>query len=301
MNQITCVLDACSIINLIHIDENDFLLKKLKNIDFYLCEKVFKEVNINVFDKINKIRRNEELNSQVVKARKEEINKKLNQFRSNQMLDYVIKHDLGDDIFDEVRRLTGYTKYNGEFYSAVLALYLSRCKPLKHNSNDFIPTKLYFHTDDYPAKNEFDSFYRYQQIGYIEDTADLLILIYRLDDNFTLRQLDIALNDLFSEYATEVVLLKRKLRNYKKNLPKNLIRDKFFVNNLNLLIIKLENIDFNGIIDIKDGFVMNNSKYGTINKILKTYEPVFELDYTSLNLLNKIKSIREKLETIHKI
>ena len=301
MNQITCVLDACSIINLIHIDEDDFLLKKLKNVDYYLCQKVFKEVNSNVFNKLNKIRKGRELKGQEVKARKEEIDKTLSLFRRNQMLDNEIKHELGDDIFDQVKKLTGYYKENGEFSSAVLALFLSRCKPLKHNSNDFVPTKLYFYTDDYPAKNEFDSFYRYQQIGYIEDSADLLVLLYRLDYDFTLKQLDKVLSSLFAEYAREVTLLEKKLRDIKNNLPVNLSRDKFCVKNLDLLIDRLHKFDFIGINEIKESFFRNKTKYTVICNLLKTYKLVFELDYTSYNLLYKIKSVRKKVNTIHKI
>ena len=51
INNTQNILDACTIINLLHIDEDDFLLKKLKESKFNVCRKVFEETNKNVFNK----------------------------------------------------------------------------------------------------------------------------------------------------------------------------------------------------------------------------------------------------------
>ena len=45
------ILDACTIINFLHIDEDEFLIKQLKAKKFNLCRKVFEETNKNVFNK----------------------------------------------------------------------------------------------------------------------------------------------------------------------------------------------------------------------------------------------------------
>ena len=59
MGNVCCLLDACTVINLIHIDEDDFLLKKIKSlelkkskpIEILIDELVFKEIQVNVNDR----------------------------------------------------------------------------------------------------------------------------------------------------------------------------------------------------------------------------------------------------------
>ncbi len=301
LNQITCVLDACSVINLIHIDEDDFLIKKLKNIDFYLCQKVFNEVCANVYDRIDKYGTKKGNDNSQVRERKEEIDKVLNVFRSNQKLDSEIQYEFGEDFFRTVQKLSGYSKSNGEFYSAALSLFLSRYKLSKNHPNGFVPTKLYFHTDDYPAKEQFSSFYLHQQIGHIEDTADLLVLLYRIDDNFTRKQLDRILSNLFSEYAHEVVVLEKKLRGLRETLSVSLLRNKTFMTNLNVLISKLHNYDFNGINELKDYFSQNKRKNKSIFDLIHSFNNVFDMEANSISLLDKIKTYRKDLENVYKI
>lgn len=302
MNHIVCILDACSIINLIHIDEEDYLVKRLiNNVEFYLCQEVFKEVNKNVYDKINNLPKERRVKINELNNKREEISKVLNVFRRNQKHDDQIRHELGNGFFDEVQDLTNYPKNNGEFYSTALALYLSRFKLIKNSQSDFVNTKVFFHTDDYPAKNDFSSFYLHQQIGYIEDTADLLLLLYRLDDSFNKIQLDRFLSNLFSEYAPEVSSLEKRLRELKTELSINLRKDRNFVYNLSQLINKLDEHNFNGINENADFFFSQRRKYSKVCQLIDEYESVFELATDSMNLLKKIQFYRRKIDDIYRV
>lgn len=302
MNHIVCILDACSIINLIHIDEDDYLIKRLNNnIEYYLCQKVFREVNKNVYNRINNLSKERRIKKNELNNKRDEINKILNVFRRNQKHDSEMKHELGDGFFDEVQELTNYSKKNGEFYSTALALYLSRFKLIKNSQSDFVSTKVFFHTDDYPAKNDFKSFFLYQQIGYIEDTADLLLLLFRLDDSFNKTQLDRFLSNLFSEYAPEVSSLEKRLRELKAELSISLRKDRNFTYNLNQLIDKLSLFDFKGINENADFFFNQRKKYSSVCKLISKHESVFELDTDSMSLLKKIQLYRNKIEDIYRV
>lgn len=301
IRNITCILDACSIINLIHIDTDDYIIKKLKYVDWSLCEKVFQEVKNNVYNKLNLLRKKNKIKKEDLVQLKENIDYSLNKFRNNQIFNHEIEYELGNDFFDELKKLTGYNKQNGEFYSTALALYLSRCKPTDEKKIDFYSTKVFFHTDDSPAKYEFSQFYLQQQIGYIEDTADLLVLLYRLDPDFSSRKLDDALSNLFQEYASEVTVLKTKLLDIKNNFSVASRKDKLLVINLNNLIQKLDKLDFKGVNVIKDYFMNDFKKYKNIVNIINLHLTVFDLESKTTNLLKKIKDLRSYLPNIHVI
>lgn len=289
VSKIFCILDACTIINLIHIDDNDYLIKKLKYLNIQIAETVFKEVNNNVFDKYNNLRKDKRLGDINITDIKKEIDRKLTIFRGFQTLDYIILKDFGPDYFESVKDLSGYNKKNGEFYSACLALYITRCEP----------TKLFFHTDDYPAKEELTHFYNFQQIGYIEDSADLLILLYRLDEDFNATGLDNSLSALFSEYALEVVELEKKLKKLLDIISITLRRDRNYMKNLNILIMKLNKHDFKGIGNLKDFFYSNKTRYKTTVEILELHSLVFSLESETNNLLKKITYLRKGLKRIY--
>lgn len=208
-------------------------------------------------------------------------------FRSFQILNETVINELGVDYYDEIKKLTNYKKNNGEFFSAALALYVSR----------EAPTKLFFHTDDFPALEEFSSFFKYHQIGYIEDSADLLLLLYRLDDSFTVQQLDIYLSKLFSEYASEVVILEKQLKEKYTEIASTHNKDLSLKENLNVLIKSLAAQNFNGINKIKDFFHQNKTKFKGINDLLENYESVFELESSSNDFLKKIAFLRSEIKS----
>ncbi len=282
MSAITCVLDACSIINLIHIDEDEVLLKRLKHLDILICECVFKEVNANVYKRLYL---DQTLSKDENAKQRKIIDQKINLFRGYQVSDNDIIEDLGEDIFSKVKELSKYFKNNGEFFSSVLCLYKSRCEP----------TKLFFHTDDFPAREEFSSFYKRQQIGYIEDTADLLLLLYRLDDDFKKNELDELLSKLFAQYASQASELIKKLQNYQ--LPQKLLRDrdKDLRKHLYVLKSELESYKFENFQKTKEFFFGKRRRYKGICDLLESFDLLSDLGGEN-NLVNKIAKIRRDLK-----
>lgn len=280
MSAITCVLDACSIINLIHLDEDETLLKRLKFLNILICECVFKEVGTNVYKRLSL---DQTISPIEINEQRKIIDQKLNLFRHYQILNNNIAQDLGKDIFSQVKRMLNYKKDNGEFFSSVLSLYKSR----------FEPTKIFFHTDDFPAKEEFSSFYKLQQIGYIEDTADLLLLLYRLDDDFKENELNELLSRLQSQYTSQVSELVKKLQSYK--IPHRLLRDLDYKKNLSLLIKELNNYKLDSIQEVKTFFFSRVKRYKGICSLLESFDLISDLGGTD-NLVTKIIRIRKELK-----
>lgn len=281
-NKICCILDACTVINLIHIDEDDFLLKKLNKLDIHINEAVFNEIRCNVDKGIDSKNNDKNSTSNL-------INHKLSFFRTMKKDNKEMLTDLGNDYFERIKNITNYTKKsNGELLSSAYALYLSRMNE----------TKVFFYTDDFPAKEFFSSFFEYQQIGHIKDSVDLLVLLYWLDENFSKLQLDHYLSSLFSQYAKDVVLLKKKLQDYyDNNVDGSFRRNKRDVAvKLNQLLHKLEKNDFKNIGSLFLFF--ENPKNKEVFEILKKYSGVFELENNSNSdtLLGKISKIRTDLE-----
>ncbi|MCB0706404.1 MAG: hypothetical protein KDC34_13905 [Saprospiraceae bacterium] len=285
MSKINCVLDACSIINLISIDEDDFLIKKLfKCLKLSICEKVLKEVKCNIFKKEN------------LQTKKKEVDTLLGQLYHYVVSDSTLEKDCGKDFFERIHKIANYKKENGEFYSSALALYLSQYEEIK----------LFFHTDDSPAKNEFQDFFITHQIGGIEDTADLILLIYRLDDKFLNKELIKFLDSLFAEYAREVAACLKELREISSFVNSNAkFRKKGNLKNLiHKLIIKLESHDFSHIHELKRDLLEVNDPI--LKGFVQKYEAVFMLDPSSQsknNFLNKIRTLQKKAkkENIYKI
>jgi len=289
MSNITCILDACSVINLIHIDEDDFLQKKIEKLDIRINELVFKEINSNVYNKLSLIDKRKSPDSTNTKDSIKKIEIQLTYFRSKIKLNEDLFKDFGDDYFQRIGEITGYEKANGELHSTALALYLSRIES----------KKIFFYTDDYPAKNEFSNFFEFQQIGQIKDTVDLLVLLFWLDERFSKKQLLNFLSKLFSEYAIEVSFLEKELKSYlENNVDANFIRNNPHVReNLKELIYKLSCHDFSKILCHKEFFELKKLKCKTIYDIIIKYNTVFDLQNTSMDILLKIKNLKEKLKT----
>lgn len=197
------VIDACTLINLLRIDEDDnFLYKHLKSLDVHISETVYNEIKNNIFK--NAISKTDEKRIKTLLPLFPAV------FKLHQ--DEDIKKDAGIQYFEQIRSYAGHTKkYNGELISSVLALVLSRYKE----------SRVCFFTDDFPAKNEFCRFFQIQQIGLIEDSIDLLLMLHWSKSNFSIKKLESKLSDLRAEYnriqntfVKEIIALKT---NFKKS------------------------------------------------------------------------------------
>ena len=268
MSNIICILDTCSILNLLSIDEDDLLWKSIsKHLDIIICEKVVGELRVNAFKKDQ------------LKAKKEDVDQKLGKLWLNCIYDNTLIGKHGNNFFKDFSNSLNYKKMNGEFYSVCLAFSFSQEKSIK----------LFFHTDDKRAKNEFNRFFQNHQIGYIEDTADLLLLIYRFEKSITKRHLIKFLDSLYSEYATEISALLKKLRSISTdiNSDRKYRKKGQLKKTLNLVIQKLGNHDF---IEISD-LLLEINKETKIEHILKNHSSIFHLSYKK-NTNDFIKKIR---------
>lgn len=212
------VLDACTIINLLRIDEDEFLFRLLCSLKLYVADLVNQEIVKNIF------------HNELSDEQKTYINEVLPQLQSrwnsfNQIMDLI------DTEFYEknIKKFTRHTKkINGELQSSILSLCLSR----KYHS------RVFFYTDDFPAKEQFKNFFEFQQIGSIGDSVDLLIFLYWNSSDFSDKKLKKILHDLSAEYNLSISNFIRKIdiisESYKKkkNIYKMLrgIVDSFYNN-----------------------------------------------------------------------
>ncbi|WP_407518412.1 hypothetical protein [Elizabethkingia anophelis] len=293
MVNICCLLDACTAINLIHIDdENDFILKKLEKLDFYINEVVFNEIKDNVYARLDIRDSLKYSNKEDIAKTKKIIEKKLTFFRGKKNDNNILLKELGTDFFERIKVLTNYTKRpNGELCSTAYGLYISRCDE----------KKIFFYTDDIPAKDFFAPFFDYQQIGHIKDSVDLIILLYWLDEKFTEPQIKKILSDLHSQYSTDVTLLLRNLQSFQQTFVDAKYRKSYkdVTEKLSLLIHKLQQFKFQGISEIKIFFESKRAKHKNINEILDQFSSVFDLDNSieNENLLEKIKRIITQIDS----
>lgn len=281
----TCVLDACTIINLIYIDaefDNDFLIKKLE--DHYrinVSERVIKETSDNGFLRLKRLNKVESPN---FSEKEKEIGRKVAHFRKFIKSDEEVSKNFGNDFFRTVRRRSNYEKENGEFYSAALSVYLSRI-----DSSHVI-----FYTDDKPAEEHFAEFFRNQQIGKIEDSIDLLVFLYWRDPDFKKRYLERLLSELHSQYATRVDDLLSFVRKYKEQQPRN--RIKKIKNLLDGMEHKLSELDFSGIKGLTENIRKHKQNHSELCHKLTEYSEIFELETNSKG--NFLTKIRETLKNL---
>lgn len=220
--KIPIVIDACTIINLLRIDDEDnFLYKHLKSLDVHIAQTVYDEIKKNIFKNI------------IDKAEEKRINTLLPSLpiEFNLHQDDAIKKDVGDEYFEQIRSFAGHTKkFNGELYSAILALTLSRTEE----------SKVCFFTDDFPAKEEFREFFSIQQIGIIEDSIDLLLMLHWSKKDFSMKKLEIVLKDLKAEYNRIQKSFVEKIKGIKPSKSSEIKK----------IIEKIENSFFNGDMDM---------------------------------------------------
>ena len=188
------VLDACTIVNLARIDENDFLEDRVKALlHSHACELVMNEVKAHYVP------------SDKTSAR---------QLHVAPYWGGLIKWDNDgiNNLTDSLRDFINYRKKpNGELYSAALSLFLSRGEK----------EKVQFYTDDHPAKQDFSPYFDFQQIGSIGDSVDLLVLLYWLSPKsvFSIDELKKYLTALRGEYMLMLNGLQKHLNDYAASMP----------------------------------------------------------------------------------
>lgn len=262
------ILDACTIINFLHIDEDEFLIKQLKASKFKLCRKVFEETNKNVFNKFKGKNRDQ---NQYVKSKIKEVEIKLNHFRERIYFpeDYY-------ELKEEVETLSSYYKDNGEFISVLLSYYLSKYEELS----------IVFYTDDIPAKQHFLPFFESENIGSINDSIDLLFVLFKNNSDFTISDLKKYYSSLYSEYASALSGLQKEISEFQ--IPNYLIRNKQFRKIRDSILSNLKKMDIANLVDEYNLVIENKSEYRHLYDILKKYGYFFK-QKISAEYLTKLK------------
>ncbi len=258
------IIDACTIINLLHIDEDEFLLKKLSLLEFKICKKVYDETRKNAFKKFQRIRPYPYDKSKLIE-------RKLNYFR-----DRIHNDESYMDLSDSLLESMNYPKRNGEYFSILLSYYL----------NTFEKCHILFFTDDSPAKEFFSPHLGHNKMGYIEDSVDLLILLYRQTQEITTNDLKKFLSSLYSEYAVEISELEKEINEL--DIPSTQIRNKDAILKLNQMRHAIKNLNLDEASKIYNEVCDNSKKYNFLYNFLSKYSSFFEKELSSV-LLEKIK------------
>lgn len=272
------ILDACSIINLLRIDDEDdeSLLKYIVSLDLHIAEIVHNEVKRNY--KRNKIPQEKEeyIDRSIVKLQQHLL--ATNGFHK----DSEIVKDLSMPLFDELKAYTNYKKrQNGELFSTALAVCLSREKS----------AMVYFYTDDKPATDVFLPYFHFQQAGTIQDTIDLLVFLHWSNADFKLNDLKKYLSLLWEDFNQPLKIMINKITNAKDNLTRAEYKDVSLRNNINDIIEGYNSLD---MVKISKAIraLKENPKGSKIIKIIDEFPNIENECY----LVSKIRETRASID-----
>lgn len=278
------IFDACSLINLFHIDEDNLLYNEILRHNIYIAEEVINEVKKNALKKFYLL---DAYRISYDNDKKDEINIKIASLIRFKVLNKEIENECGS-LFGENKRFNNYYKYNGEFISSCLALIKSR------EQNHLT----HFYTDDYPATMKLKDYYNYQKIGFIQDSVDLLIYLYWTSSKISLRNLKDFLSLLLYEYNIELKLLLEQIRNRKESIRK-ITKDKKLI----ILLEKLEKMfstfTFNGLNKTRLEILNYRKKIPDFCKTLDSFPRIYEIENENENDINLLSKIRKSIDWLN--
>lgn len=273
------ILDACTLINLLRIDDEDdeFLYKHITALNLHIAEKVHTEVK-NKY-KLNHLTENQVkyIDRCLVKL----YNDLLSQKRIHKNEDIINR--LTKPFFDNITEYCGkqYSKDNGELYSTALGLVISRTEG----------DKICFYTDDQRATKQFMPYFYYQQIGTIMDTADLLLYLYWKNSDFGKKRLQKYLSDIFSDINQPLKKIIDKIQGIRDAFSQKELRNKFLVQTVDSLINSYYNMDVTqmskSIQTITDSY-----RHSQIATLLNSNNQLLKL----CPLASKISVVKKKLD-----
>lgn len=248
------ILDACTILNLLRIDDDaNFLLKQIKKLKLSLPETVVKESKLHCRSPFY----SQEKNDQVEVA----VNAGISQFL---VQDTEIKKDIGQEEYDRLLSFVNHNKReNGELWSVALALIKSRMEG----------TDVCFYTDDYKAIDEFGVYYRHHSIGYLGDTLDFLTTIYwqTPDDKFHKGMYLTFLTNLKVEYNQQLKDICRKAEQLLNTLQVKGGKDKDLINHLGMIVDGYYRSDM-GLLNTGVKLLQEGTKYKDIKKFVGDFD-----------------------------
>jgi len=282
------ILDACTVLNLLQVDlisnsDDEYNLnynyiKRVKTIDSFqiqITEKVLEEIKKNYSKNSNIVKKNLFL--------KTYIEKKL-----HGLVDYTIDKNDFECALVFTKKVTKYSKDNGELHSTSYALYLN-----KYLKNTVLNS--YFITDDDGAIDDFENFFKINLLGQILTTIDLL-LILETYNIITLSGIFRFSSDLKKQYIKDYSnLLKEMEALQKSQLP---FKESSF---LTKLYENINSLDFEKVkTDIESPLYANiKRKQPSIDTLLQN---ILKDDLKKVDILDaKIEEIKSKYWTMDKI
>lgn len=249
------VLDACTILNLLRIDDedSDLLLKLIKNWRVCLPEQVFNETKLHVWSNLYTKEKNDHI---LIVINRE--------FDHRKTLDSVIKQDLGEEDFERVIKLSGHNKReNGELFCVALALVKSR------EEDELVS----IYTDDYKAIEEFRELYSYYRIGELGDTLDLLTLLYwsTPETVFQYSLYHSFLENLRAEYNRHLNDVAKSAEGYLEQKKKSKCKDRDLLENLGKIVAGYKRPDVDQM-DAGVRFFQDGNKYKEVRKIVENLD-----------------------------
>lgn len=249
------VLDACTILNLLRIDDedSDFLLKLIKNWRVCLPETVFKESILHVWSDFYAKEKNDHVRIVINRD-----------FDHRKTFDSVIKKDL-DDEFERIVKFSGHKdkRENGELFCVALALVKSR-------EEEELVT---IYTDDYKAIEEYRELCRYHRIGELGDTLDMLTLLYWLtpEQVFQYSLYYSFLENLRAEYNHQLNAMAEAIADFLEKKKKSRCNDRVLMENLHKIVTGYRRSDID---QMDDGvrFFQDGNKYKEVRKMVENVD-----------------------------
>lgn len=265
MNKRPFILDACTLINIFRIDEDEILYSHLQSYNIKIAETVLDEVKKNIYKN----------------GWSKEINDRIDKYLPYLVLsvehnDNIISNFKDQDC-DEIKKFTHHSKSDGEFYSLLLSLYLSR----------YEMTHVNLYTDDKPATDQFSEYFMFQQLGLLGDSIDLILYMFCHSDKFSEINLKRFLEKLRSEYNIRARVFVQHIEEYRSKID-NTKPNKNIIATLDQVIYNYHNGEYAKMYEAIDELERSSRK--DIRQIIRKYRPDSSSSYI-INKTNRILSI----------
>lgn len=265
MNKRPFILDACTLINIFRIDEDEILYSHLQSYNIKIAETVLNEVKKNIYKN----------------GWSKEIHDRIDKYLPNLALYVEHNNDIisnfKEEDCDEIKKFTHHSKSDGEFYSLLLSLYLSRYEMAHVN----------LYTDDKPATDQFSEYFMFQQLGLLGDSVDLILYMFCHSDKFSEINLKRFLEKLRSEYNIRARVFVQHIEEYRSKID-NTKPNKNIIAILDRVIYNYHNGEYVKMYDAIDELERSSKK--EIRQIIRKYRPNSSSSYI-INKTNRILSI----------
>ncbi len=265
MNKRPFILDACTLINIFRIDEDEILYSHLQSYNIKIAETVLNEVKKNIYKN----------------GWSKEIHDRIDKYLPDLALYVEHNNDIisnfKEEDCDEIKKFTHHSKSDGEFYSLLLSLYLSR----------YEMTHVNLYTDDKPATDQFSEYFMFQQLGLLGDSVDLILYMFCHSDKFSEINLKRFLEKLRSEYNIRARVFVQHIEEYRSKID-NTKPNKNIIAILDRVIYNYHNGEYVKMYDAIDELERSSKK--EIRQIIRKYRPNSSSSYI-INKTNRILSI----------